>query len=753
MSDSTIAKDIDLRPLRAVSGRWAWRRFADALARHGIRACGGAVIVAVTLILFYLVYMVSPLFRAAQLERLASYGPVPGQTLYLGLEERADMAVRITARGRAVFFHTKTGETVAEHGLGIPRNARIQSLSVVDAGGGLLALGLDDGSVRFVRYRYEETFPNDRRTITPVIEHPLETSLEIADRAIGLLAASMDEERVVIAARAGPRRLVIAAYTRGGGLLELDTTGVESAGRSVVELTEPVSHAVLAPGGRRLYVIDAAGQLALYDVDDAGNARLRDHKHAVPSGTSVTAVSLLLGGISVLVGDSTGRVSQWFPVRTPDHGLTLELVRTFEVHETPVTALAPEQRRKGFLSGARDGGVSVAYTTSSRVLTSGAVSQRALRHLAVAPRGDALVAEDGDGVLHFWRIDNEYPEISWSGLWEEVWYENHEQPKYIWQSSAATTDFEPKFSLVPLTFGTLKAAFYCMLLAVPLGIMGAIYTAYFAAPPVRGAVKPAIELMEALPTVILGFLAGLWLAPFVEAHIPGVFAVFVIVPAGVMGFSWLWSRAPARVRYRLPDGWHVFALVPVVVLLVWVSIALSRPLEVQFFGGDMRGWLFNEMGVGFDQRNAIIVGLAMGFAVIPTIFSITEDAVFGVPKHLTDGSLALGATPWQSLVRVVLPTASPGIFSAVMIGLGRAVGETMIVLMATGNTPVMDMSVFQGMRTLSANIAVEMPESEVGSTHFRVLFLCSLVLFAFTLVLNTAAELVRQRLRRTYAEI
>ena len=148
-----------------------------------------------------------------------------------------------------------------------------------------------------------------------------------------------------------------------------------------------------------------------------------------------------------------------------------------------------------------------------------------------------------------------------------------------------------------------------------------------------------------------------------------------------------------------------------------------------------------------------VVGLAMGFAVIPSIFSIAEDAIFAVPKSLTQGSLALGATPWQTLVRVILPTASPGIFSALMIGLGRAVGETMIVLMATGNTPLMDMNIFEGLRTLSANIAVEMPEAEVNSSHFRILFLSGLVLFVFTFIVYTSAEIVRQRLRTKYGSL
>ena len=185
----------------------------------------------------------------------------------------------------------------------------------------------------------------------------------------------------------------------------------------------------------------------------------------------------------------------------------------------------------------------------------------------------------------------------------------------------------------------------------------------------------------------------------------------------------------------------------------WAAIAISPWLEATFFGNDMRLWLTNDMGIDFDQRNALVVGFAMGFAVIPTIFSIAEDAIFSVPKHLTFASLALGATPWQTMMRVVLLTASPGIFSAIMIGLGRAVGETMIVLMATGNTPVMDMNIFEGMRTLAANIAVEMPESEVDSTHYRVLFLAALVLFMFTFIFNTLAETIRHRLRRKYSSL
>ena len=157
-------------------------------------------------------------------------------------------------------------------------------------------------------------------------------------------------------------------------------------------------------------------------------------------------------------------------------------------------------------------------------------------------------------------------------------------------------------------------------------------------------------------------------------------------------------------------------------------------------------------GVEYDQRNALVIAFAMGMAAIPVIFSISEDALSNVPRHLIAGSLALGATPWQTLTKLVIVSASPGLFSALMIGLGRVVGETMIVLMATGNTPVLDMNLLNGFRTLSANIAVEMSEAPHGGTLYRLLFLAGLILFVFTFLVNTIADVVRQRLRVRYGQ-
>src|SRR5206468_2001832 len=157
------------------------------------------------------------------------------------------------------------------------------------------------------------------------------------------------------------------------------------------------------------------------------------------------------------------------------------------------------------------------------------------------------------------------------------------------------------------------------------------------------------------------------------------------------------------------------------------------------FGGDFRRFLVGD-GTVYVQLNSLVVGIAMGFAVIPIIYTIAEDALSAIPDSLRSASLACGASPWQTATRVVLPAAMPGVFAASMVGLGRAVGETMIVLMAMGGTAIIDGSPFNGSRTLSANIATELPEATQGGTLYRVLFLAGLLLFAITFVLNTIAE-------------
>ncbi|HEX9879164.1 MAG TPA: ABC transporter permease subunit, partial [Candidatus Binatia bacterium] len=349
-----------------------------------------------------------------------------------------------------------------------------------------------------------------------------------------------------------------------------------------------------------------------------------------------------------------------------------------------------------------------------------------------------------------WTLKNPHPETTWQTLFGKVWYEGYKEPAYVWQSHGGTDDFESKFSLTPLIFGTLKGTLYALLFAVPLALLGALYTSQFMHPSVKNIVKPTVEIMAALPSVVLGFLAGLWLAPRLEAVVPGVFLLPVTIPLLILLAIAAWRFVPATLRNRVRAGTELILLIPLVLAGVWLAFYLGGVVEESLLSGDYRTWLRQTLGLTYDQRNSLVVGFAMGFAIIPIIFTIADDSLSNVPQHLVSGSLALGVTRWQTALRLVLPTASPGIFSAIMIGFGRAVGETMIVLMATGNTPVMEWSIFNGFRAMSANIAVELPEAPVGGSHYRVLFLAALLLFVMTFIVNTAAEIVRLRLRKRY---
>src|SRR5690606_2911820 len=174
---------------------------------------------------------------------------------------------------------------------------------------------------------------------------------------------------------------------------------------------------------------------------------------------------------------------------------------------------------------------------------------------------------DASGVIQEANVWNRHPEISFKSLWTKVWYEGRDAPDYIWQASSASDTFEAKMSFVPLAIGTLKAAFFAVLFAVPIGVMGAIYTAYFMTPKLRGMIKPTIEIMAALPTVILGFLAGLWLAPFIENHLPAVFSIFIVIPLTMLVTGYAWSRCPQSWREKISEGWEALILiVPIIVV-------------------------------------------------------------------------------------------------------------------------------------------------------------------------------------------
>ncbi|MBD1390357.1 ABC transporter permease subunit [Neiella sp. HB171785] len=732
------------------------RLIKDRIARYGVTAGGVMVLVALLLIFFYLLYVVFPVFRPVTMEQHETYAvPGTGKTLALGIEEQNEIGFRLTDDASVVFFAARQankgfnpGDIVSVEQLSGLTGELIVTMSTPASQ--TYAIADEQGQALVVRPDFRVTFPNDVRQLTPFVSYPLgEEPLQVDQQGQPLkhFVFERGETEATFAAVTADNRLIV---TRLLGEEDFMTEEIEWQAEyyAIRTQTHDIDQLLITPDHRMMFVRHA-NLVDVYDISqpDAGISRLQTLDFG---NTKLTYMDLLSGASSIMIAEQGGTVSQWFQVLT-EQGREFTRIRDFDAGGN-VSIMTSEFFRRGFMAGTTDGQLSLFHSTGDTRLVSKQLAEDSIDQIVFSPRADSALLQEA-GQISYVDIYNPHPEVTWSALWQEVWYEGYKEPDYIWQSTSGSDDFEAKMSLVPISFGTIKAAFYAMLFAVPLALAGAIYTAYFMAPEMRTYVKPTVEIMEALPTVILGFLAGLWLAPLIEGNLPGVMTLLIVLPAGFLAAAWGFHKLPKNIKQRLPEGWDAAVLIPVVIFLGWFSFAISPTLEMWLMGGDARGYITNELGISFDQRNSLVVGIAMGFAVIPTIFSIAEDAVFSVPRHLSNGSLALGATPWQTLTRVVLLTASPGIFSAVMMGLGRAVGETMIVLMATGNTPLMDWSIFQGMRTLSANIAVEMPESEVGSSHYRVLFLSAFVLFIVTFVFNTISEFVRQRLRDKYSNM
>jgi len=720
------------------------RLLADRLARWLVTAGGLAIIVSILGILVFILVVVWPLLRGAEVGPGVEGDVAVGSLPAVRTDEYRSRLAALCPDGRLRVWSLDDWKELLEQ----PAVESVITMVGSAPGQQLFTAATEDGFVHAVPLGWDVSFDEQRRVVTPV---PGETvsfamagdgaaiekfSVRLDDQGAGAAAATLADGRLVLVLREAETNL----FT---GEVE------ESFERSETAAPPGVTTLLLDRDGRNLYAGTRRGEIFWWRVTPGGLEQAGGYR---AGDAAVTAMTLLIGDRALVVGQQSGALSVWFQVRGDDETFTLERIRDFPARPGAIVALAPSLRDKGFLALGSEGRLGLYYSTSHRVLWTGRSPVARPEALFFTPRGDGAVLA-GHGEVATLAIRNPHPEVSLKALFGPVWYEGYGRPQFVWQSSGGTDDFEPKLSLTPLMIGTLKGTFYSLLLAIPLGVLGAMYTSQFMHASYKRYVKPIVEIMAALPSVVLGFLAGLWLAPRVEQFVPALLAMFVVLPVAVLIAGAGWRALPLGFRNRFRMGSETVLYVVAVAAGFWISLEIGPWIERLAFGGDFQAWLLNVSGLRYDQRNAVVVGVAMGFAVIPIIFSIAEDAFSNVPRNMVAGSLALGANRWQTVTRVVLPTASPGIFSAIIIGFGRAVGETMIVLMATGNTPIMDWSPFNGFRTLSANIAVEIPEAPHGGTLYRTLFLAALILFVITFVINTFAELIRQRLRKRYAHL
>ena len=718
----------------------------DRAAVFVITLGGLAVVVGVLGILLFIAAEALPMFRAAEVTPKAPIGlganRAPGGPglRALGVDEYRRYFFTVVPDARVVFFNLSDGSQALEFpfpGLAPGTSVVASSRSLLD---NHLAAGTADGRVALAQARYVPKYENDKLSGLDV---------SVRERGLGKVDPPGRPVREVsyLEESDGMRYVAAIVGDHDVALWRADDAGETRQAVVPVENGRTVTHVSV---GRRGAIAAATDTGHVYHwVFDEDAPRLTDV--VTVASEPITALEFLIGGTSLVVGTASGEISSWFRAAAGDGPEKLIRAHTYEPQGSAVIAFAPSPRERSFAATGADGALVLRYQTSERTLAR-LPGVGAMSRLVIAPKADAIYALTDDS-LRTYALSNPHPEVSWRALFGKVWYEGYAEPEYVWQSTGGTDDFEPKLSLMPLVFGTIKGTFYAMLFAIPIAVASALYTSQFVHPNIKAKIKPTVEIMAALPSVVIGFLAGLYLASAVERNLVAVFVMLILLPIFGTSGVFIWRALPQALSQRLRAGMEVVLILPMLLLAVWVSLAVGPSVEGWLFAGDSKSWLQSVLGLTYDQRNCLVVGLAMGFAVIPIIFTISEDAFTSVPSSLTAASLALGASRWQTAVRVVLPTASPGVFSAVMVGFGRAVGETMIVLMATGNTPVMEWSIFNGIRTLSANIAVEIPEAPHGGTLYRTLFLAAALLFVMTFIINTVAEVIRQRLRERYKAV
>lgn len=724
-------------------------RFMTAFIKIG----GIGIILAVLAIGVFIFAQVVPLFQGAsvhQAQEIALAGSIAAddEAVVLGLDEWGERPF-VVSRSGALAFVTAAGVEPAQQVTG----GRRITASHYDLDRQQVTLAFADGTAQRIHVSYKPEYAEgNKRVVVSTVESGAPVTI-LAGATVGDIAWVEPDDAPLIAA---------VATSAGGTPRLLVKVGAAEA----VDLTASVTgtpEKVLADNrGESLIVTSTAGDVTYLFRDGEGfHTRQVFRPFSDGADQRVARISWLYGDVS-LVATSRDGLNRQFSlfIRPGDDKRTFGMIKEFDRLPAGARFTAMSARNKAFLvaSGAH---ASLRFGTSAATRWSGDLPFTPGLG-AINSKYNRIAMTGDDGKLRLFTLSDPHPEAGIAAFFGKVWYEGFSEPKYEWQSTGGTDDFEPKLSMVNLMFGTFKATFYAMLFAVPIALLGAIYTAEFMAPRFKAIVKPTVEIMAALPSVVLGFLAAMWLAPAIESRFPSILLLLLIVPTVACGFGFVWSRFSPSVRSSIPAGWEFVLLIPVLAVVGWIAWSLGPVLERAVFTittpegevvADFRRWWSASTGLAYEQRNSLVVGVIMGFAVIPIIFTIAEDSLTNVPPALRSASLALGASRWQTAIRIVVPTASAGIFSALMIGLGRAIGETMIVVMATGNTGIIDWNIFNGMRTLSANIAVELPEAPHGGTLYRALFLGALLLFAFTFAVNTLAEVMRARLREKYKTV
>ncbi|MEO5959485.1 MAG: hypothetical protein ABIR80_10230, partial [Opitutaceae bacterium] len=454
-------------PTRTVSRRV---KVIDRTADLLIRAGGLGIIVIVALIFVFLGLETMPLFRGAR-QNVVFDQKLPGTpsaeaVLALGIDEYESHLYFVDAAVGAVrFLDVEKRQIDSEFPLGRLGAARATAayrLPLRDK----LAIGTSDGRLVLAEAKFAVTYgAGNARAVKPSVGDVGQIAALAPSEIVRVHARQNSTGDYFYAAANAEGRVFTGKFVEGERSEPPKFVGGEFAGK--------ISALILDYEGNKLFVATDAKKLYHYYLDDNRDAPYRVYD--LPA--NITAMDYVIGDVSLVLGFADGAVESWFGVREKETD-TLKPIRrihAFERMPAAVTFIQPSARDKGFVAGAADGTLKLYFTTSERTLLTSKLGAPIAR-LAYAPKLTAVLALGADGTMRFSAVDNPHPDISFKSLFGKVHYEGYDKADYIWQSTGGTDDFEGKFSLVPLTIGTLKGAFYGLFFAIPIAVFAALYT-------------------------------------------------------------------------------------------------------------------------------------------------------------------------------------------------------------------------------------------------------------------------------------
>ncbi|MDF1740284.1 MAG: hypothetical protein P1U86_14075, partial [Verrucomicrobiales bacterium] len=561
----------------------------DSFMTWFIKLGGVMVVAAVVGIFVFITSQVIPLFKGASVDLDAAATSEtalpPGKYLGIAADEWMEKPFAIRDDGKIVYADLVSGEIV-DSDLDFLNGAQLTSLNI-ESGEELIVAGTDTGEVHIVEFSYDPTFKDGVRTVNEELDLVFTAKFDGAVQKVSCGQAG--DSRLIAVLTESPEgpRLTLDLVQRKKSLISSGTW--KEAGKT--DLTDSlrkdvaVQQILVTNRADAVLVIFENGEIDYHFRKGSGlETELRQtfHPFKDEADKTIAKVDFLLGDVSLVLTSPAG-TNRVFSLYRSEAAPVRQFYQTkeFPALETSASYYSASFRNKTFLTGTANS-ATLRYATTEAIRWESDLPWE-VTHGLISRKSDSLLFLTKD--LHFVRVpvEDPHPEAGMKAFFGKLLYEGAPEPKYEWQSTGGSDDFESKLSLVPLIFGSLKGTLYAMLFAIPIALFGAIYTAEFLNPKNKVFIKPAMEIMASLPSVVLGFLAALWLAPIIENRVPSILCIIILVPLGAFLFGAFWSKQPQKIKSYIKEGYEFLYFAPIMLLLLFIGWHLGPLAESILF--------------------------------------------------------------------------------------------------------------------------------------------------------------------------